>query len=271
MKWLLKFFGLYDPDDSQNVIATTSLREGMRLLMPTIPAMLIWAIVTAIAMTAAGLSPVYVLLINVLVYAGSAQLAVLSMLVAGAHLPLIWLTAFIVNLRFVVFSGVTKSFFRQMPLRLRLLYGFLTGDVTLIVFLNHFKYIPNDPISGADLHQKAVFVGLSLANWLTWQMGGFLGIVLVNVIPNSWGMSLVAALTLLVLIVKMVDSWPALIGCIVAALSAVLLHNLPNKLWVFCAIVLGVVVAVLAETLGSKIWPKNWPKRIHAKEHLEDT
>ena len=271
MKWLLKFFGLYDPDDSQNVIATTSLREGMRLLAPTIPAMLIWAIVTAIAMMAAGLSPIYVLLINLLVYAGSAQLAVLSMLVVGAHLPLIWLTAFIVNLRFVVFSAATKPFFRQLPLYLRLLYGFLTGDVPLMVFLNHFKHTPADSVTGADLHQKGVFIGLSLANWLAWQAGIILGILLANVIPSNWGMTLVAALTLLVLIVKMVDNWPALIGCIVAALSAVLLHDLPNKLWVFCAIVLGVVVAVLAETLGSKIWPKNWPKRIHAKEHLEDT
>ena len=35
-----------------------------------------------------------------------------------------FLTAFIVNLRFVVFSGTTKPFSRVLPLRFRLLYGF---------------------------------------------------------------------------------------------------------------------------------------------------
>ncbi len=271
MDALLRLFGLYDEDERRRAEATAAVREGFRLLFPTIPAMIVWAVVTAVAMAAAGLSPFYVLLINVLVYAGSAQLAVLSMLALGAHLPLIWLTAFVVNLRFVVFSGTTKPFFRSLPLRFRLLYGFLTGDVPLMVFLNRFNHTPADSVLGADLHQKGVFIGLSLANWVAWQAGVVLGIALASMIPNDWGLSLVAALTLLILIVKMVDNWPALTGCVVAALTAVFLHDLPNKLWVFCAIVVGVVAAVLAETIGPKLWPKNWPKRIHEHEVLEDT
>lgn len=271
MNVLLRWFGLYDEDARRRAEAVAAVREGFRLLFPTIPAMIVWAVVTAVAMVAAGLSPFYVVLINVLVYAGSAQLAVLSMLVLGAHLPLIWLTAFLVNLRFVVFSGTTKPFFRALPLRFRLLYGFLTGDVPLMVFLNRFKHAPADPISGADLHQKGVFIGLSLANWVAWQAGVVAGIALASMIPNDWGLSLVAALTLLILIVKMVDNWPALIGCVVAALTAVFLHDLPNKLWVFCAIVVGVIAAVLAEVVGPKVWPRHWPKRIHEHEVLEDT
>lgn len=271
MDALLRLFDLYDEDAGRRAEAIAALKEGFGLLIPTIPAMIVWAIVTAVAMIAAGLSPFYVLLINLLVYAGSAQLAVLSMLVLGAHLPLIWLTAFVVNLRFVVFSGTTKPFFRGLPLRFRLLYGFLTGDVPLMVFLNHFKHTPSDAVQGADVRQKGVFIGLGLANWVAWQAGVVVGIALASMIPNDWGLSLVAALTLLVLIVKMVDSWPALAGCIAAALTAIFLHDLPNKLWVFCAIVVGVLVAMLAETIGPKFWPSNWPKRVHNKEVVEDT
>ncbi len=274
MDALLRFFNLYpqgNVNETERAQTMAWLREGFAMLLPTVPAMLVWAIVTAVAMVAAGLPAGYVILINWLVYAGSAQLAVLSMLVLGASLPLIFLTAFIVNLRFVVFSGTTKPFFRALPLRFRLLYGFLTGDVPLMIFLNHFKQGPADAVSGADVQQKAIFVGLGLANFVAWQIGVVVGVVLASFVPSDWGLALVASLTLLILIVKMVDSWPALAGCVASALTAVFLHGLPNKLWVFCAIVVGVAVAMCAEIVGPKLWPKTWPKRIHERETLEDT
>ena len=274
MDALLRFFNLYEQStesEAERAQAKAWLREGFTLLLPTVPAMLVWAIVTAVAMVAAGLPAGYVVLINWLVYAGSAQLAVLSMLVLGASLPLIFLTAFIVNLRFVVFSGTTKPFFRALPLRFRLLYGFLTGDVPLMIFLNRFKHGPANAVTGADVQQMAIFIGLGLANFVAWQIGVLLGVVLASFVPSDWGLALVASLTLLILIVKMVDNWPALAGCVASSLTAVFLHGLPNKLWVFCAIVVGVAVAMFAEVVGPKLWPKAWPKRIHERETLEDT
>ena len=56
-----------------------------------------------------------------------------------------------------------------------------------------------------------------------------------------------AALTLLILIIKMVDNWAGVAGCVVAALTAVYFHDLPNKLWVLVAIVIGVAVALIVE------------------------
>ena len=274
MDALLRFFNLYEQStesEAERAQAKAWLREGFAMLLPTVPAMLVWAVVTAVAMVAAGLPAGYVVLINWLVYAGSAQLAVLSMLVLGASLPLIFLTAFIVNLRFVVFSGTTKPFFRVLPLRFRLLYGFLTGDVPLMIFLNRFKHGPANAVTGADVQQKAIFIGLGLANFVAWQIGVLLGVVLASFVPSDWGLALVASLTLLILIVKMVDNWPALAGCVASSLTAVFLHGLPNKLWVFCAIVVGVAVAMFAEVVGPKLWPKAWPKRIHERETLEDT
>ena len=40
----------------------------------------------------------------------------------------------------------------------------------------------------------------------------------------------------------MVDNWAGVAGCVVAALTAVYFHDLPNKLWVLVAIVVGVAV-----------------------------
>ena len=124
MDVLLKFFGLHFDNSEQRAEIVSAMREGFDALLPTTPATFIWGLVTAVAMVSAGLSPAYTMLINVVVYAGSAQLAVLSLLVAHAPLWVVWLTAAMVNVRFVIFSGAIKPYFRHLSLRERLLFGF---------------------------------------------------------------------------------------------------------------------------------------------------
>lgn len=266
MDGLLRILNLPRQDASERARLKACMREGANVFAPSASAMLIWAVVTAAAMVGVGLSPIYVLLINATVYAASAQLAVLSMLMLGAgavSMPMIWLTAFVVNLRFVFFSGSIKPFFRHLPLRIRLLYGFLNTDLTLMVFLNHFKGQKEAP---ATSEQQALFFGLTASCYVVWQTGSLLGVLLAAVVPKDWGLSLAASLTMLVLIVKMVDNWAGLLGCVSAALTAVFVHDLPHKLWVVCAIAVGVTVAVLAET-----WFPSKQLRLHEREVVEET
>lgn len=57
------------------------------------------------------------LVMSLLVYAGSAQLAVVPLLAFGGPLWVVWLTAACVNLRFVIFSSMWRSYFQHLPLR----------------------------------------------------------------------------------------------------------------------------------------------------------
>jgi predicted branched-subunit amino acid permease len=60
---------------------------------------------TGVAMVKSGLSGLEAVLMTLIVYAGSAQLAAVPMIAAGAPLWVILAAAFCVNLRFVVFSA----------------------------------------------------------------------------------------------------------------------------------------------------------------------
>ena len=65
MDALLRFFNLYDQSttsEAERAQAKAWLREGFAMLLPTVPAMLVWAVVTAVAMVAAGLPAGYVVL-----------------------------------------------------------------------------------------------------------------------------------------------------------------------------------------------------------------
>ena len=74
-----------------------------------------WGLVTGVAMVKSGLSVPAAVAMTVLVYAGSAQLAALPLIVAGAPLWVLWATAFCVNLRFVIYSAHWRRYFGHLP------------------------------------------------------------------------------------------------------------------------------------------------------------
>jgi predicted branched-subunit amino acid permease len=251
MNKLCRLFGVKLDGHAQKLEFDAAMREGVQTIGGTIPATLIWAVVTAAAMIGAGMPPAYVVLTNLVVYAASAQLAALAMLIAGAPMVMIWLTACVVNLRFVIFSAALKPYFHHLPLKHRWLYGFLNGDINSMLF-NH-RYRQEVPAK-ATVQQTGFFLGMALTNYVAWQIGTVAGVLLASLIPSEWGLKLAAALTLLVLVIKIVDHWAAVVGCVVTALVALSFRFLPFNLWIFVAIIVGVGAALTVET----VWPNGY-------------
>ena len=104
-----------------------------------------WGLVTGVAMVKTGMPVALALLMSLLVYAGSAQLAVLPLLAVGAPLWVVWLTAACVNLRFVIFSNMWRSYFAPLPLRQRLTLGYFSGDVIFVAFLKRYPKPQPEP------------------------------------------------------------------------------------------------------------------------------
>jgi len=87
----------------------SDFEEGVRSMAPLSLAIGVWGLVTGVAMVNAGMTMPGALAVTLFVYAGSAQLATLPLLAAGAPLPVVWATALLVNLRFVIFSAASRN------------------------------------------------------------------------------------------------------------------------------------------------------------------
>lgn len=98
-----------------------------------------WGLVTGVAMVKSGLSVPLALLMTFTVFAGSAQLAAIPLMAVGAPVWVIWATALCINLRFVIFSAQWRPFFMRYPLHQRLLMGYLSADLTYVLFMKRFK------------------------------------------------------------------------------------------------------------------------------------
>ena len=70
-----------------------AFRQGVTDMLGTGLGVGAWGLVTGVAMVKTGMPVALALLMSLLVYAGSAQLAVLPLLAVGAPLWVVWLTA----------------------------------------------------------------------------------------------------------------------------------------------------------------------------------
>jgi predicted branched-subunit amino acid permease len=220
-----------------------ALRNGVREMLPAGIAIGSWGLVTGVAMAKSGLPVSYAIALSLVVFAGSAQLATLPLIVAGAPLPVIWLTALMVNLRFVIFSAALRPYFSNIRLRQRLFAGYVAGDLGFALFMQRYS----NALEKGTAEQRGYFYGGAVTNWIAWQTASIAGILLAALIPTEWGLGLAAVLALLAVLIPMLVSVPAVLGVVTAAALSLVFAQLPLKLGLLISIAAGVLVAVLME------------------------
>lgn len=219
-----------------------SFRQGATDMLGTGLGIGAWGLVTGVAMVKGGMSTPLALFMSLTVYAGSAQLAVLPLMVAGAPLWVIWLTASCVNLRFVIFSSMWRGYFAHLPRPHRLALGYFSGDVIFVAFMRRFPKPRPDPA------QVPYFWGAATTNWLAWQVPSVTGIILANAIPLSWGLGFAGVLALLGILLSMLADRASWLATAVACSAAVAAFALPLKLNILVAIAAAVTAGLAMES-----------------------
>jgi len=232
-------------NDTGAVTPRSAFLRGARELMPAWPGIFAWGLVTGVAMVKSGLSVTAATVLSLLAYAGSAQLAALPLIAAFAPIWLVTLTAVTVNLRFVVYSVLTRRHFAHLGAQRRVWLGYLVGDIMFVRFTAMIEREPHYP------HRVHYYFGGAIANWVLWQISSIIGIFAATTIPTSWGLELAGTLTLVALLVPVCASRPVLAGVVVAAVVSVLAHDVPMRLGLLLAITLGVAAAFAVERARS--------------------
>jgi predicted branched-subunit amino acid permease len=200
-----------------------------------------WALVTGVAMAKSGLPLPLSLLMSFIVFAGSAQLAALPLLVSGAPLWVIWATALCINMRFVIFSAGWRRYFGALPRGERVRMSYFAADLNYALFLRRFP----DPRPAPE--QVPYFWGGVACNWTSWQVPALIGILLGDRIPTSWGLAFAGTLALLGITLSMLHDRSTWIAAGVAACAAVAAYALPLKLNILVAIAAAVALGLLID------------------------
>lgn len=215
--------------------------RGVRDMLPGFPGILAWGLVTGVAMVKGGLSVPFALLMTLLCYAGSAQLASLPLIAAGAPVWVVALTALMTNMRFVIYAAAMRHWLTAYSHRWRAAVGYVTGDLAFVLFMNRVAR------EGSFVHRDAWLLGMSLSNWFAWQASSIVGIVAASFIPTEWGLEFAGTLALLALVVPLCQQRAGAAGALAAGIVALVGARWPLKSGLFIGVVVGITVASLVE------------------------
>ena len=221
--------------------------EGVRDQVSVAMGIGAWGLMTGVAMVQSGLSPLEAVLMTLIVYAGSAQLAAVPMIAAGAPLWVILAAAFCVNLRFVVFSAHLRPYLMHLPRTQRLLTGYATGDLSYVFFARRYPHPGQTDEERA--RQLAYLLGNCAVNYLAWMAASLVGIALANAVPTAWGLGFAGILALLGVLCSLATSKLRLLSAGVAGAAAVAAWALPLRLNILVAIASAVALCLVIDSL----------------------
>ena len=228
-------------------------RQGARDMLGVAPGFAAWGLMTGVAMVKSGMSVFEAVLMTLLVYAGSAQLAAIPLLVAGAPIWVILAAAFCVNLRFVVFSAHLRAYLMHLPWLERMLTGYLTTDLTYVMFVRRFPVPGETP--ARRLAEQAYLAGNCGLGWGNWMASSLIGIALANFIPTTWGLGFAGILALLALTCALATRRLRVLAAVLAGVVAVLAYALPLKLNILAAIAVAVAICLTLEKVALRPAP----------------
>lgn len=215
--------------------------EGWRAFLPVSVGLIPWAVVTGVAMRSIGLSPLEAMGMNIIVFAGTAQLGTLPLIAAGAPLWLLVLTALVLNLRFVIFSAALAPAFAGYSKRRRTLASYLLVDGVFAVLSERL-------LAADDPHWRwGCYIAPSVWCWVLWQLFALVGVLGAGVLPADWSLEFMATIALMVMLVPMSATRPMLVAALAGGLGAVLLRGLPLKLGLIAGILIGIAAGFAAE------------------------
>lgn len=218
-----------------------ALFGGMRAVVPFLFGTVPFGLVTGIATKAAGLSAAAAVAMTTMVFAGTAQIASLPLLVSGAPGAVVVLTAFIINLRFVIYSATAAPYFRHLPMRWKWVLGYFMTDTGFALFLRRVAGKPDMAF------REYYFLGSGMTVASVWLLTAAIGVFAGAKVPPEWQLEFAATLGILALLAPFVRSKPDLVAAATGGAVALLASGLPMKLGLVAGAVAGIAAGVAAE------------------------
>ncbi len=181
------------------------------------------------------------LAMSVVVFAGAAQLAGVGLLAENAQLAVIWLTVFVIHLRYVMYSAALAPHFQGLPKRWKVLLAYPMTDQAFALSIVRFQGYPGDTA------KHWYYLGNALTLWPAWVSSSAVGIFLGAQIPARWGLEFAVPLAFLAVIFPSISDRASALAAAVAGVVAVMAYGLPYNLNLLLAALCGIAAGLYAE------------------------
>ncbi len=215
--------------------------------LPTVFGYLGIATAFGVIARASGFSTITVILMSVIIYAGSAQFTTVSMLAAGSPIASIVFATFMVNSRMILMSTTVVPYFKKDSLSKEMLIGTLLTDESFALAMNKLNYT-NGKMNFSWFNTE------NIISYSTWVIATMIGALLGNFIedPKKLGLDFANVAMFIGLLYLQVNSDKALnktLQVIVVLLTLVLTYIstiiLPASLVIIAVTLIGCTLGMV--------------------------
>jgi 4-azaleucine resistance transporter AzlC len=207
--------------------------------MGTMPFGLIFGVLAI----AAGIPPLLALAMSSIIFAGSAQFIAVQLIAGGTPPPILLLTAFIVNIRHMLYSASLAPHVQHLSAAWKWLLAYLLTDEAYATTIIRYH-----DASKPAATRHWFFLGAGLMLWTSWQLSTAAGIFLGAAIPTNWSLDFTLAVTFIGIVIPTLRNRAEVAAAISAGLVAVLTFHWPYKLGLMTAALAGIAIGVWIES-----------------------
>lgn len=237
---------------SRSATASNEIQSGNRRIiyqasldvLPLAIAVVPWGILCGSLAIKVGLSPLQAQLMSLLVFAGAAQLASLTLM--GGALTSIFTSTFVISSRHLLYSAVFREHVKKSAFWMRCCIAFFLTDEMFAVTC---AYLEKNKLFS---HCYALTAGVVF--YVIWNIATFVGIYLGQFIPNieSLGLEFAIAATFIAIVIPSIKSKPILLSVVVSGITVLILSILGSEHALILATLIGMLSGFLSEMLFIK-------------------
>lgn len=214
-----------------------AVSDALPLFVPAVP----FAFVIGLAIVDSGIAPFVGWSSSWLIFAGAAQLTLITLLGSGAAVIAAITAALIVNARHLMYSAGMAPAYQRQPTWMRRLGPYVLVDQVFALVVLRAEDDPED--------FRTYYLAVGAIFWVLWQLTTALGLFIGPVIPVEWGLGFAVPILFLGLIVIAVDRYPKAVAALVGAGVTYLTAGLPSRAGLLVGAFAGIAAGTIAERL----------------------
>lgn len=218
------------------------LAAGARAMLPWAAGVTPFGLVIGVSAARADLPTLAGWLTGPLIYAGSAQIATIEMLHAGASPAAVVIAALLINARLLFYSAAMAVHWRATPMWWRLLAGYLLVDPSFVVGVERYRQ------PGDRRRAHAHYLGAGLVLWVSWLTAIAVGALAGVRLPGWLHLEFLIPLYLVGQVVPRLASTATRRAAVTAAAVGAVALPAPMHLGVPVAIIAGIAAGLAVPT-----------------------
>ncbi|PKI16243.1 AzlC family ABC transporter permease [Colwellia sp. 12G3] len=226
-----------EPISSDFKIMNQAIVDISPLALATVP----WGVLCGSLAITVGLTPLQAQLMSLLIFAGAAQLAALTIMGSVGSISSMFSSTFVISSRHLLYSAVFREHVRKSSLGLRCSIAFFLTDEMFAVTCAYMEKHKNF---------SAVYaLSSGITFYVIWNISTFAGIIAGQHIPNleHLGLEFAIAATFIAIVIPNIKNRSTLVSVVSSGLSAIILSIFMEEYALIIATFIGMFCGYLTK------------------------